>query len=70
MIRFEKKKLIIEVDCGILDPEEELVSLYNDFILLLKSQHDDYFLANKNATEHILEFLAEMIVSPEQIKRL
>ena len=69
MTRFEKNKLIIEVDCSFIEPEEELISLHNDFLLLLRSQHKDYFLSNKNATEHILGFFAEMIVSPEYIKR-
>ncbi len=68
MVRFEKNKLIIEIDCSLTKPEEELISIYQDLLLVLRSQHVDYLSSNKYAMDHMLDFLTEMLISSEQVK--
>lgn len=68
MVRFEKDKLIIEVDCAHLKPEEELVSLQEDLLVVLRSQDKDFFVTNKYTVDHLLDFLTELLPSSDQFK--
>lgn len=68
MVRFEKDKLIIVLDCSNIDPREELVSIYQDFLAIVAAQDKDYTLCNKYAMDHMLRFLSEIMPQAEQIK--
>ncbi|WP_370860939.1 hypothetical protein [Parabacteroides faecis] len=67
MVRLEKNKLLIELSCRHIEPESELISLYQDIVLILRSQDKDLIQSNKYAMDHLLGFLSEIMLQPEQL---
>lgn len=67
MVRLEKDKLLIELSCYHIEPESELISLYQDIVLILRSQDKDLIQSNKYAMDHLLGFLSEIMLQPKQL---
>lgn len=67
MVRFENKKLIIEIDYSCSDPQEELCLLSNSLIELLRTQSSDFYPSSQEVNNRILDFLAQIMPTSEQI---
>lgn len=68
MVRFEKDKLIIEMNCMHIEPESELHSLCSDILFILRSQNEDFYTGNKAISDHLLDFVMEIMPAANQIK--
>jgi hypothetical protein len=67
MVRIEKDKLILELDCRFSDPTKELSLLCRNILIILMHQDKDFVIENRDTVNQLLNFLQAIIPAGNQI---